>query len=268
QSLNLRNKDSINNIIAKTQPDLIYHLAGIAFVPACEKDQTLAQDVNVNGFKNILLQISKSSLKTKVIAISTSQVYDTRTSSHDALTEDSPVHPLSVYAQTKLEMEQKAKHLAETLDLDIVIMRPFNHIGPGQHENFVVGSFAKQIADISANKSEAVLNVGDLTARRDFTDVRDIVKGYILAARHAKANTTYNLCSGTTYSIQEILNKMLSFIDVKVDVRVDQERLRKNDMPVIYGSFNKFHHDTGWSPQIPLEKTLQDALHYWLNQHE
>jgi GDP-4-dehydro-6-deoxy-D-mannose reductase len=145
-------------------------------------------------------------------------------------------------------------------------MRPFNHTGPGQSPKFVVPAFASQIAHIEASLQESVLKVGNLSAARDFSDVRDIACGYHLAATKGKPGDVYNMASGQPHKISALLDTLLSFTDVNIRVETDPERYRPVDVPVVYGSAEKFYQVTGWMPEIPFEQTLEDTLDYWRKQ--
>jgi GDP-4-dehydro-6-deoxy-D-mannose reductase len=147
--------------------------------------------------------------------------------------------------------------------LNIVRNRAFNHTGPRRGEVFVCSTFAKQIAEIEKGKKDAVLKVGNLEAQRDFTDVRDIVKAYWLAAEKCDPGEVYNICSGEPRTIQSMLDTLLSFTDAKVEVKHDPSRMRPSDVPILKGDFSKFSKKTGWKPEIPFDQTLKDILNYW-----
>jgi GDP-4-dehydro-6-deoxy-D-mannose reductase len=149
--------------------------------------------------------------------------------------------------------------------LQIVRVRPFNHIGPGQSPNFVVATFAKKIAEIEKNKKEGVMKVGNLEAKRDFTDVRDMVKAYSLAMSKGLAGQAYNVGSGYSYKISDILEKLLSLSKVKIEVEVDKSLFRPIDNPELLCDAAKFKKLTGWEPEIGIDVTLKDTLDYWRN---
>jgi GDP-4-dehydro-6-deoxy-D-mannose reductase len=147
--------------------------------------------------------------------------------------------------------------------MNIVRVRPFNHIGPGQKDTFVIASFAKQIAEIEKGIKEPVLSVGNLEAQRDFTDVRDMVKAYQLALEKGGKGDVYNIGSGVSRKVADMLNSLLAFSTAKIEVKPDPERFRPIDVPEIVCDYTKFHDLTGWKPEIPMDKTLQDILDYW-----
>ncbi|MBN1592697.1 MAG: GDP-mannose 4,6-dehydratase, partial [Candidatus Coatesbacteria bacterium] len=165
---------------------------------------------------------------------------------------------------SKASAEVLAQFYARAHDLPVIIVRAFNHTGPRQAPNFVCSAFARQIASIAAGKSEPVIRVGNLEARRDFLDVRDVARAYVLALERGRAGGIYNVCSGRVVSIREILEMLLTFTGGEIRVEVSQELLRPLDIPVLFGSYERFASDTGWAPEIPFQQTLRDLFDYWL----
>jgi len=147
--------------------------------------------------------------------------------------------------------------------MKIVRTRGFNHTGNRRGEVFVTSNFAKQIVEVEKNLREPVIHVGDLSAKRDFTHVKDMVRGYHMALEKGKPGEVYNLCFGKAYSIKEMLDMLLSMSKVKVDIKVDKERLRPSDVPLLLGDNSKMFKATGWKPKIPFEETLHDTLEFW-----
>ncbi|MGD1994545.1 MAG: GDP-mannose 4,6-dehydratase, partial [Anaerolineae bacterium] len=182
--------------------------------------------------------------------------------------EETPLRPLSPYAVSKVAQDMLGLQYHLAYGIEVVRLRPFNHTGPGQSPRFVVPAFASQVARIEVGLQEPVLFVGNLDVWRDFTDVRDIVRAYVLAATEAKPGQVYNLASGQPQSIREMLESLLDLSPVEIQVEVDPDRYRPADMPVAYGSAEKFHRHTGWEPEIQFEQTLQDVLTYWRKQVE
>jgi GDP-4-dehydro-6-deoxy-D-mannose reductase len=177
--------------------------------------------------------------------------------------ETNPLRPLSPYAVSKVAQDLLGYQYWMSWKLDCVRTRGFNHEGPRRGPVFVASDFAKQIADIEKGRKPAVLSVGNLEAKRDFTDVRDIVKGYWLALEKCEAGEVYNLCSGRAWSIRQVLDLLLGMTKVKIEVRQDPARLRPSDVPILLGDNSKFVKATGWAPTIPFEQTLRDMLEYW-----
>lgn len=247
----LTDYSSILKVVEKTNPDYIFHLAGIGSVGQSLKNPELAFKVNTEGTANVVKAIKKVNKKIKLLFTSTSQVYDT---TKNPITEKTKLKPLSPYAESKLKAEQYVQELENH-----VIFRSFSHIGPGQHPELAISSFAKQIAEIEKDHNP-VIKVGNLAPKRDFADVRDVAMAYKMAM---DSHGTFNVCSGNAYSIQELLNMLISFSDKEIKVEIDKERLRPNDIPLMLGDNSKLRKETGWKPEIKIEKTLKDILDYW-----
>ena len=179
--------------------------------------------------------------------------------------ETNPLRPLSPYAVSKVGQDMLGYQYYMSYKTDVVRTRGFNHTGPRRPPIFVCSDFAKQIVDIERGLREPVLRVGNLEARRDFTDVRDIVRGYWLALEKGTPGDVYNLCSGRSYRIREILDMLVGLAGVRVEVKQETSRMRPSDVPHLEGDYGKFQADTGWKPEIPFERTLKDLLDYWRN---
>jgi GDP-4-dehydro-6-deoxy-D-mannose reductase len=177
--------------------------------------------------------------------------------------EDNPLRPLSPYGVSKVGQDLLGYQYFMSYKMPIVRTRGFNHTGPRRHPVFVVSDFAKQIADIEGGRKDPVINVGNLEASRDFTDVRDMVVAYFLALEKGKPGEVYNICSEKSWTIQTILDMLLSLSDAKIEIKQDPSRLRPSDVPRLLGDCSKFKKDTGWKPTIPFETTLNDMLAYW-----
>jgi GDP-4-dehydro-6-deoxy-D-mannose reductase len=177
--------------------------------------------------------------------------------------ETNPLRPLSPYAVSKVAQDLLAYQYWMSYHTDVVRTRGFNHEGPRRGPVFVASDFAKQIADIERGRREPVLHVGNLEARRDFTDVRDMVRAYWLALEKGEPGEVYNICSGKAYAIREVLDLLLGMTKSRIEVRPDPKRLRPSDVPVLLGDHAKFSAVTGWQPTIPFERTLADMLDYW-----
>ncbi len=246
-------------------PDAVLHLAGIAFVPAARKDPRLAFDVNAGGTLNVLAACRDAAPGARVVCISTAEVYG-RVDDPAAmpLTEDRPIAPVTMYGASKASAEHVARAFAGE-GVDALVLRPFNHVGPGQDEAFVISSFAHQIARIERDPSaEPVLRHGNLDAVRDFLDVRDIVAAYeraLTAPRGTLApGAAYNLASGEGVPISRLVDLLVGLARREITHEIDPDRLRKVDVPVFVGDATRFREATGWRPEMALERTLADAL--------
>lgn len=248
-------------VISKIKPDWVYHLAALS--SAAEEDRHKVFSVNVWGTKNILRSCAKLKKKVRVLLPSTGYVYGSG-DFKKPFSEESPVTPIGVYAESKFAMEKEAKEFFGS-NLEIIIIRAFNHTGPKQSPGFVVPAIACQIAEIEQRKKEPVVYVGNLDAIRDFTDVRDVVRAYVLALIMCKPYEIYNIASGKGFSIREIVFKLLTLSKKKIKIKQDIQRQRTSEIPVSIGNFKKFHQATSWRPEISLDKTLEDTLEYWRN---
>jgi GDP-4-dehydro-6-deoxy-D-mannose reductase len=258
--MDITNKEEVFNIIKKISPDLIFHLAGFSSVSRSFEQPDLCRKINVEGTRNILDAVVKLKLNTKIIVVSSSEVYGTPLST--PMKENHPLNPSSPYGRSRVEQESVCADYVKKYNIFIVVSRSFNHTGPGQQPFFVVPGFAKQIVDIEKGKQQNI-KVGNLEAVRDFTDVRDVVRAYYLLATKGRKGEVYNVCSGNGYLISWILKTLLGLSKVKIAVEKDPEKLRPSDIPVLQGDNSKLTEETGWKPEIDFKKTLKDVLDYF-----
>lgn len=251
------------NLVKTTQPDIIYHLAAISVVHTNTDSAKRALENNIALQYNLLESIRQFSPTTRLVAICSGNVYGKVGQSELPITEDTPIRPLNTYAVSKLSQESLALQYYYAYDMDIIILRPFNHTGPGQTDNFVIPAFAKQFAAIKSGKQPPIIKVGNLSTARDFTDVRDMVDAYILAGTKCKKGEIYNIGAGEVSKIGEILGLMSDISGVEVEIQEDNLRVRGVDVPVLMADSTKFRGITGWEPKIPFKKTLQTVLDYW-----
>lgn len=257
-------KLELNDPAASTQIkfgelDGVIHLAGLAAVGASFDDPMLYIKTNVGIEVNLLEEALAQKSSPRFLIVSSGTLYDTKAPL--PLTEDSPVVPSSPYAVSKIGQEQMAMYY-RSRGLECVVARPFNHFGPGQGLGFIVPDLAKQIVDIENGKSDAVM-VGNLDAKRDYTDVRDIARAYRLLIEKGSPGEIYNLCSGVAHSGHAILDGLLASTEIKPEIKQDTSKLRPSDNPLNYGSHQKLTDDTGWQPEIPIETTLADVVADW-----
>ncbi|MGI6680871.1 MAG: GDP-mannose 4,6-dehydratase [Bdellovibrionota bacterium] len=268
-ALDVLNFDNCLDAINEHAPDVIYHLAGIAAPRVCENDFKLALDVNVRGVYNILKASEISEKKIRVIIISSSECYGKVSKDLMPIKEGMVCSPANNYGLSKLMAENVAKKFmsySKNKNLECVIARPFNHIGPKQRLGFVVPDFCAQVAKVAKGIQEPVISVGNLEAMRDFTDVRDIVKGYYLLSKQGSG--VYNLCSGEPRKIQEILDILLTFTDMKIEVKRDESKMRPSDVPLFIGDNSKIKSELGWENKIPFSQSIKDAYEYIFNNIE
>lgn len=266
EKVDLLDAQSVAQVITNHRPDQIYHLAALTSPAESFGDPAKTLTNNTLAQLNVLEALKQNDLKhVRVMVVSTAEVYGIVEESDLPVDEDTKLRPFSPYAVSKITQDYLGLQYHLTYKLDVVRVRPFNHVGPGQRDIFVLPSFAKQIAAIEKNHQEPIIKVGNLNAKRDFTDVRDIVKAYVLLMEKGQSGDVYNLGSGTSYRIGDLLNALVSFSTAKVEIEVDQSRFRPLDVLDIYCDTKKVTELTGWKAEIKMEKTLQDILDYWRN---
>ncbi len=261
--LDLLKDGEASELLKKVRPDYIFHLAAQSSVALSWKKPDLTVDVNIKGSLHVLDAVRELDYSPRVLLIGSGEEYGHVSEEDIPITEDTLLRPGNLYAATKACQNMIGKIYQEAYDLDIMSVRAFNHIGPNQTPAFVVADFCKQVAEVEKGLKEPVMHVGNLSARRDFTDVRDVVRAYVDIMEKGKAGETYNVGSGRAEAIKDILDKILSLSDVDIKVETDPSRLRPVDVPVIEADINKLQACTGWEPAIPLEQTLTDTLEYW-----
>jgi len=259
----IRNYDNLKKIIKKVQPDEIYHLAAISFVPTSLKDPKLTFDTNLYGTLNLYQAIIELKFNPKILFVGSADEYGVVNENDLPIKEECLLRPMNPYSISKASADFLSYAYFKNYNLNIIRVRPFNHIGPRQSLEFVCSSFAKQIAEIEKGLKESILKVGNLDAKRDFSDVRDVVRAYWLAIQKGKSGEVYNICSGNVVSIKVLLNRLLNMSKKKIKIIQDPKRLRPSDIPLLVGDFKKFTKQTDWKPETPLEKTLKDILNYW-----
>jgi GDP-4-dehydro-6-deoxy-D-mannose reductase len=260
----LRDQLSVRTLLEQTRPERIVHLAAQSFVGASW--QTPAETLYTNAIcqMNLLEGIRQLGLPSRFLVIGSSEEYGLVEPHELPIRETNPLRPLSPYAVSKVTQDLMGYQYFKSYGMHIVRTRAFNHSGPRRGEAFATSSFAKQIAEIEAGLREPVIHVGDLKPTRDFSDVRDIVRGYWLLLERGTPGDVYNLCSGEDWPIERVLQHLLGEAKVTaIDVRVDPSRLRPSDVPILRGSAEKIQQSLGWRPRIPLEQTLDDLLEYW-----
>lgn len=251
----ITDRPRVTTAIAACEPDLIFHLAAQSNVPQAWADPAGTMRINRDGTQNVLdaaMQVSGS----RVILISSATVYGTVDLEDLPITEATPLRPDTPYAESKVAAEEVASQ-ARDRGLDVICMRPFNHFGPGQSTNFAAPAFADRIARASRDGNKTI-EVGSLDARRDYTDVRDVVRAYHLAATLGEAGATYNVCSGVDRSIREISNGFVERSGAPISFVASPTLARPTETPVIRGSAEKLHSKTGWAPEIAFEQSLDD----------
>ena len=255
----------IHEIIEEIQPDYILHLASFSSVSQSWREPLVSFLNNTNAFLNIVESVRLLDFNTKILSIGSSEEYGIVTEGDLPLTEKKQVAPANPYAVARVSEEHLAQIYAKGYNLNICCTRSFNHIGPGQSDQFVVSSIAKQFAEIAIHHKKPIIKIGAGSIIRDFIDIEDVVKAYDAILEKGETGEVYNVCGGRGYSIQEIVKALSDLTRIPVTVEQNQMLLRPIDNPVLIGSYDKLQNATGWKPECPLEKTLEKIHTYWLN---
>jgi GDP-4-dehydro-6-deoxy-D-mannose reductase len=261
--LDLRDPQAVREMLDRSAPDVIFHLAGQASALAAWDDPWGTLENNIHSETNLFDGLVKLGACPRVMAVGSGDEYGMVRLEDLPLREDISLRPHNPYAVSKVTQDLLGLAYFLSHGLPVVRVRPFNHVGPRQSESFVVPAFAKQIAAIEAKRQEPVVHVGNLSARRDFTDVRDVVRAYYLVVTRGQPGEVYNIGSGRACAIQSILDTLLSYSRVAIRVESDPARMRPSDTLEIQCDTSKLYAATGWQPTIPLEQTLRDVLDEW-----
>ncbi|MGH9069601.1 MAG: GDP-mannose 4,6-dehydratase [Acidimicrobiales bacterium] len=261
-SLDVTDEAALASALGAAEPEVVYHLAGFSHVGASWKAPAEALRVNAIGTVSVIEAALACPSRPAVLVVSSAEVYGKVGPGELPLTEDSPVRPLSPYAVSKAcaELVGAAAHRAH--GLAVLTVRPFNHVGPGQAPSFVVSAMAKRIVEAQRAGAEAI-RVGNLSARRDLTDVRDVVRAYRLLAVHGESGEVYNVCSGTDVSIADVVRQLMDIAGVDLRLEEDPALTRPVDVPALRGDASRLRERTGWRPEIDLGETLASVLGYW-----
>ncbi len=262
----LRNALWVSDVVAEVQPEVALHLAAWSDVGGSWQQPWTTYELNIQCQLNLLEALRRAQPGCRTLVVSSNEVYGL-VQPHDLpIDEDAPLRPNSPYGVSKIAQDMMALQYWNSHRLPTVRARSFNHLGPGQADDFAASAFARQIAEIEAGLREPVVRVGNLSAQRDFTDVRDVVRAYWLLAQHGKAGTVYNVGSGWPHSIRALLDTLLELAEASIAVEQDPQRLRPSDVPCSYCDNRKLVAATGWQPTIDLRTTLRDLLGYWREQ--
>jgi GDP-4-dehydro-6-deoxy-D-mannose reductase len=260
----MRDLTSVFKVIQDIRPDRIFHLAAQSFVPTSWTSPADSLNTNIIGQLNIFEAVRSLDMNPWIQLACSSEEYGMVYDDEVPIKETNPLRPLSPYAVSKVGQDMMGYQYSASYGMNIIRTRGFNHTGPRRGDVFVCSNFAKQIVDIEKKKRPPVIKVGNLDAKRDFTDVRDMVRAYWLALDgNCTPGDVYNIASGTTHTIQSVLDRLLEMTDAKITVEEDPARLRPSDVQILLGDYSKFNAATGWEPTIPFEQTLQDILDYW-----
>ena len=259
----LTDAGAVEKLIATLRPDRVFHLAAQSFVQSSFDEPAATMRINVESQLNLLEAIRRHDTTIRVHIAGSSEEYGLVHPDEVPMKETNPLRPLSPYAVSKVAPDKLAYQYSKSYGLHLVTTRGFNHTGPRRGTHFVTSTIARQIALIEAGKHEPVIYHGDLTSKRDWTDVRDMVGAYWLGLERGEAGEVYNVGRGRTWTVGEMLSMLLAHSTVKIRTQEDPARLRPSDVPILWADASKFQKATGWEPQIPFEQTLRDLLDYW-----
>lgn len=260
QAIDLDDSAAVAKGVATAAPAVIVHLAGAPSVRTSWQNVVPHLRINVMGTHHLLEAVRRAGRPCRVLVVSSAQVYQPDES---PASEEAPLNPPSPYGLSKLAEEQLALRAGANDGLDVVVARPFNHIGPRQSAEFAVSHFARQIARIEAGLEAPSLRVGNLSTRRDTLDVRDVVEAYLLLVERGTRGRVYNICSGKAPVMRDLLDGLLARSSASVELAVAEERLRPNDVPIVLGDATRISSEIGWTPRIALSQTLADILDDW-----
>ena len=261
--LELSELDTVARLLDQTKPDYIFHLAAQPLVSLSHKDPWPTLSNNIHLQLNFLEALVRSQSTARLLVVGSSEEYGPVYPDEVPVKETNPFRPMSPYAVSKIAQDMLGLQYHLSHGVDVVRARPFNHIGPRQGLGFVAPDFAKQVAEIEAGLRSPTLKVGNLRAKRDFSDVRDVVRAYTMLMESGEAGEVYNIGSGQARPVQEVLDTLLSFAQARIQVEEDPARMRASDVPMIVADFSRLRDCTGWEPEIPFEQSLLDVLDDW-----
>lgn len=254
---------AMRSVLEASRPDQIFHLAAQSYVPFSWSAPLETIETNITGELNLFERVRELKLDPAIHIAGSSEEYGLVEPHELPITEENPLRPLSPYGVSKIAQDFLGYQYHKSYGLRIVRTRAFNHTGPRRGEVFVTSNFARQLVEIERGRRRPVLRVGNLSAVRDFLDVRDVVRAYALALEKGRPGEVYNIASGKGITIQELLDRLIKLTDGTIKVEQDPDRLRPSDVELLTGSAEKFRKATGWQPEIPFDQTLKDLVDYW-----
>lgn len=262
EALNLMDGAKVQDIVKKIKPDYIVHLAAMSSVAQSWAEPANCFVNNMSAFLNLADAVHSNNLKTRILSVGSSEeygIYD------EPMKENFVLHPKSPYSVARLSQEYMSKLYVDRFDMDIVMTRSFNHIGPRQSTKFVIPSFIEQLVNIASGKSENKMLVGNIDVVRDFTDVRDVVDAYYRIITKAPNRSVYNVCSGRGVKLRDIIDTTANRLGIKPNIVIDPSRVRANEIPSVIGDNTKLKTELGWEPKYTLNQTIADIIDYIQN---
>lgn len=261
--LDIKDADSLHQFIAEAKPDAVIHLAAQSHVPNSFRDPRATFDVNFYGTYSLLTALRDGGFSGRLLYVSSGDVYGLVPENELPIRETRTPAPRNPYAVSKTAAEMLCGQWVHSERMDIVVARPFNHIGPGQDRRFALADFAAQLVSIQQGKASSELSVGDIEVTRDFLDVHDVIRAYFALLSGGVKGATYNICSGKERTIRSIVEQMASLLDIKVNIVVDSSRLRPSEQRRVMGDPTRLRSHTGWAPREPFDSTLVELINYW-----
>ncbi len=255
--------DELSSLLKRIKPDQIYHLAALSSVGESFSRPLDTIENNIRGTLYLLETIRNLKKRIKILVAGSSDMYGKVLPKEVPITEERPLLPISPYGVSKAACDLLAYQYFKSYGVFAIRARAFNHTGPRQRTGFVIPDFASQIAKIEAGQMPPVLKVGNLSSKRDISDVRDVVRAYVSLMGKGRAGEAYNICSQEAYSIRSVLRILLSLSKKKIKVKVDKKKSRPAEIPILVGNNSKIRKAVGWKPKIPIEKMLEDTLNFW-----
>ena len=247
-------------------PETVLHLAALSFVPDSFKAPEKTFEVNFLGTLRLLEALAESGFRGRLLFVGTGDAYGLVPIEAQPIREGQPLRPRNPYAVSKVAAEALCYQWSQTGPFEVVMARPFNHIGAGQAPTFAISDFARQIAEISAGQRPPVLEVGNIDVTRDFTDVKDVLKAYELLLSKGRNGEVYNVCSGVERSVRSLVERLLELAGVEAEIQNDPSRFRPSDQPRVCGDHAKLTEDTGWQPEVSMDDTLLNLYRFWKNE--
>lgn len=262
-AMDLRAPATVRSAIEAAKPDYVVHLAAQSFVGEATRDPRGTYDVNFFGTLNLLDALAAKGFRGRMLYVGSADAYGRVSESELPVVESAPLRPRNPYAVSKVAAEALCYQWSQTGTFEIVMARPFNHIGPGQSDRFAVSDFAKQIVAIKLGQREAIIQVGDIDVTRDFTDVRDVARAYRLLLERGVNGETYNVCSGAETKVSDVLKQLLAVAGVDAHIVQEQHRLRRSEQRRMCGSYAKLKDSTRWVPSVSLMDSLRAIVLDW-----
>lgn len=261
--VDIRDKQTLLATLKDIRPSAVLHLAALSFVPESFRDPETTYQINFVGTLHLLEALAEVGFDGRFIFVGSGDTYGLVSPDALPIDENTPLRPRNPYAVSKVAAEALCYQWSQTGPFEVIMARPFNHIGAGQSPAFAISDFARQLAEIGAGIRAPLIKVGNIEATRDFIDVADIINAYHMLLQHGRNGEIYNVCSGIERSVRGLLDDLIRLSGVRAEIAVDLTRYRPAEQPRVCGSCEKLSKHTGWRPTVSIEETLLNIYHYW-----